>query len=392
MAEKTNNTLIWVIGIILVLLGVVYFATTDSLPGENQKEETGPIKVGVILPLSGDSAVVEIGELITKSYNLAVEEINNEGGVDGRQLELVYEDGGCDPEIAKTAAEKLVNDHKVEFILGGTCSEETLSAAKITEEAGVLLLSPSSASPEITTAGDLVFRTYPSYDFGGKLMAEYAVSDLEAEKVAILYEESEFDRGARETFINAIEDLGAEVVFDESFETGEIKFRTLVNDLKDERPDVIFISLQDAATGELILKQINDSGVRGEVFATSSMLERTTISKNSRTYRDLILTEINLDKENEKTADFLAAFEDKYGEEDGFSNISAAAYDSVYLLAEGIEKSGTDPDAVAEYFLENIKDWPGALGNFSFDENGDVLLELNLLQVQRDGSLEEIER
>ena len=115
MAENKQNVLLWAIGGVLIILGVIYFSVTGG--------SAGTLKIEVLTPLSGDAA--SYGTAVQRAYDLAVSEVNAAGGVDGRQIELVYEDAKCEGATAVTAAQKLVNAGGVKFILGGTCSGET---------------------------------------------------------------------------------------------------------------------------------------------------------------------------------------------------------------------------------------------------------------------------
>ena len=112
------------------------------------------------MPLSGDGA--SYGIMGQNVVNLRVEEINKAGGINGRNLEIIWEDGTCNPKDASMAAQKLINIDNVSIIFGGFCSGETLGAAPITEKKKVILFSGVSSSPEITNAGDFVCRTAQS--------------------------------------------------------------------------------------------------------------------------------------------------------------------------------------------------------------------------------------
>ena len=142
----------------------------------------GSYKIGVMFPLTGDAAIY--GMPAQMSAKIAVEEINSKGGVNGRKLELIYEDSKCNPKDGNAAAQKLVNIDKVKVIIGGYCSGETLGAAPITESNEVILISPSSSSPDITKAGDFVFRLAPSDAFAGVVASDYAFNEMKSKKAA----------------------------------------------------------------------------------------------------------------------------------------------------------------------------------------------------------------
>jgi branched-chain amino acid transport system substrate-binding protein len=268
-----------------------------------------------------------------------------------------------------------VSVDQVKFILGGTCSGETLSAAPITQAARVLLLSPSATSPDITQAGDLVFRTYPSDDFEATMVAASAQAAGQL-RAAIISETTDFAQGVRNAFKAS---YTGEIVFDETFNTGETDFRTLLTKLRASNPQMVYVSPQSPAAGELILKQIAESGMNVAVYANNAMIDRSAIGANPSMYEEVVMAEVQLPSEG-KAVSMLAAYEALYGTSPEFVAYTASAYDSVYLLAEAVGTVGEDAEAVAGYFAYKIVDWPGAIGIFNFDENGDAEVELTLVQ------------
>lgn len=365
MADNKQNTLLWAIGGMLIILGVIYFFVTGG--------NADTFKVGVLTPLTGDEA--SYGTAMQRAYDLAVAEVNAKGGVNGKQLELVYEDSKCDGSVATTATKKLVNVDGVDYILGGTCSSETLAAALITQEARVMVVSPSATSPDITDAGDLVFRTYPSDNFEAKMVAAHATQN-EYTRAAIISETTDFAQGVRNAF--KVSYTGT-VVFDETFNSGETDFQTLITKLRVANPQMVYVSPQSPVAGELILKQINEAGLNVAVYANNAMIDRSAIATNPSLYEEVVMAEVQIPKDG-KAAVMLAAYEALYGKSPEFVAYTASAYDSVYLLALAINAVGSDPEAVAGYFSYQIVDWPGAIGIFNFDENGDAEVELALVQ------------
>ncbi|MBI5794454.1 ABC transporter substrate-binding protein [Candidatus Uhrbacteria bacterium] len=365
MPEKNNNALLWAIGIVLIVLGFVYFSATGG--------SGGTIKVGVLTPLTGDEA--SYGTAMQRAYDLAVSQVKAAGGVNGKDIELVYEDSKCDGAAATTATEKLVNVDGVKFILGGTCSSETLAAAPITQAARVLLLSPSATSPDITEAGDLVFRTYPSDDFEAKMVAAYAQS-ASLTRAAIISETTDFAQGVRDAFKAS---YTGTLVFDETFTSGETDFSTLVTEMRASNPKMVYVNPQSPAAGERILKQISESGMNVAIFMNNAMTNRSAVATNPALYEEVVMAEVQLPSQG-KAVDMLAAYEAKYGNAPEFLAFTASAYDSVYLLAEAVSSVGEDTQAVAGYFAYQVVDSPGALGTFNFDENGDAEVELTLVQ------------
>jgi branched-chain amino acid transport system substrate-binding protein len=371
-----NNSLLYAIVAILVVLGGIYFWTKGEI---GVPQESGPIVIGGLAPLTGDAAAYGVPDQQAKE--LAVAEINAAGGVGGRELKIVWEDGKCNGTDATTAVQKLLNIDQVEVILGGSCSGETLAAATLTQQARVLLLSALSTSPDITEAGDLVYRMYPSDAFAGKMLAVYAARELQAASAAVISENTDFSQGLRKAFVQGFIDEKKNIVFDEAFNTGETDFRTLLVKLRAANPAAVYVDTQTIAPAELILKQMKELGIKAVVFGTDPLLDRAAVAKNPTLFEGIVLPEVDLDETNAKTAAFIEAYKAKYGVEPEFPGYLAASYDSVYLLAEAMKAVGTDPEAVAAYFSDSVADWQGAIGTFNFDENGDALLGLNLRKI-----------
>ena len=194
-----NNGVKWGIGVVVAVIvlwgGWALFApsnTTDETPvvTEEPEEDTSPIVVGFISPLTGDAATY--GEPGQKVTQLAVAEINNAGGINGRELQVIYEDGKCNGKDAASAMQKLVNVDKVQAVLGGFCSGESLAAAPIANANKVLLFSPGSSSPDLTEAGPYFFRNYPSDESQGKVLAEVAYNTKEWKKVGVIQEQLDY--------------------------------------------------------------------------------------------------------------------------------------------------------------------------------------------------------
>lgn len=166
----TTNTK-WIIGAIAIIIIVLLIVLTGGNGGDRAE---GPIKLGFIGPLTGD--VASIGEPSLVAAQIAVDEINEEGGINGQPIQLISEDGKCTGVAAANAAQKLVNVDKVIAIIGGLCSGETLAIAPIAEAGKVPTISTCASSPEISTAGDYSFRVYPSDNYQGKFAATHIIT------------------------------------------------------------------------------------------------------------------------------------------------------------------------------------------------------------------------
>lgn len=398
---ESNKWVLWLVGVVIVLgLGYVAFiqkqpaaqpvqAPQEEVKGEETPQEKGEVKIGVIVPLTGDVAV--IGVPISRAVSLAAEEINALGGIGGKTLVLVMEDGKCDGREASTAAQRLINVEHVSAIVGGACSGETLGFAPIVNENKVVTISPSATSPDITThGGEYVFRTAPSDGMAGSVAAQFALRDLGAKKAAILSENTEYAQGLRNIFSQTFTKDGGEVVFDESYNTGVTDFRTQVLKMKNARPDVVYIVPQSPAPGVAVMKALNDQQVPGARMTAEVLIGEQTVKDNPDVLEGLIGFEAYFDRSSPAVEAFSQAYKTAYDEDLPYPFFQAGAYSIVYLLKSVIEQYGTDGQKLQQA-LHALTNWQGgALANVTFDQNGDIVWRDFQVRRVTSGALENV--
>lgn len=343
----------------LLFTACVSAPTTDTgtLEGDT-------ITIGAIGPLTGDAA--SYGIPFQRAVEMAIQEVNADWAGQGRTLEVIWEDGACNGKDAGTAAQKLVDINKVEAIIGGFCSSETLAAAAVTEPAGVLLFSPASSSPDVTTAGDYVFRNWPSDAFQGTKFADLA-SDLGYETVGLISEQQDYTAGIARVFS---EEFGGEVI-EEKFLSEDTDMKTQLTKLKSEEVDVYFVNPQTDVKADLILKQMQELGIEGPFILNDVAGTNTEILAN---YSDLLegahTANVNIDMDDSDVLGFLSTYEENYGEEVTFVAYTVSAYDGLMILAQALEQVGNDGDSLKNY-LGGFPGYRGLAGRVNFDENGD---------------------
>ena len=343
---------------LLTLALVACAPTTDS----------GPIKIGYLGPLTGDAA--GYGTDTVNGTRMAVEEINAKGGINGRLIELIAEDARCNGSDAASAAQKLVSVDKVVAIVGGQCSSETLAAAPIAEAAKVVLISPLSSSPDVTKAGDFVFRDYPSDALKGKAFGNY-FAKAGYKHIAIVTENTDFCQG-----ILAVikENLPAEttLVFAEQVDQGTKDYRSLFTRLKKTDFDVFIANGQSDATVAEMAKQLRELGMKQQIVGTDTSDSANLGKAATEAVEGLKPLSVPLLTEKDPTgATFVPAFKAKYGEPQFSAFFAATAYDAVNMLATVIAEKGTDGEKIRDG-LYGLTDYKGISGTLSFDSNGDV--------------------
>jgi len=321
------------------------------------------IKIGLITPLTGE--VAALGMDILHGTQLKLKEINEAGGIDGRMVELIAEDGKCTGSDAASAAQKLIHIDKVVAIEGAGCSGETLAAAPIAEEAKIILISPSSTSPDITDAGDFVFRTNPNDDLKTTAMANY-FKENDLGKVAIISENTDFAVAFHDSLEGKIgEDA---FVFDEVVEPGTKDYRTLMTRLSDVDFDVFVVNANLPPSAAIMVQQLREQGLE-QLAIGQDVSDATEVIKLAGEASEGLQV-INVPTIGHNTK-FGQKFLAEYGEPSANMSWGAYGYDTLGVLLQAIAKVGTDSEAIRDYFYD-LDGYRGVVGTFAFDENGDV--------------------
>jgi len=327
------------------------------------------LKVGAVISQSG--SVSPYGEQVKKGLDLAEEEINAGGGINGGTIQLIYKDDATNSDVGRRVVQELIDTEGVGVIIGAISSHVTLQIAPICEERGVVLLSPSASAPQISQAGDFVFRNYPSDILEGTAMAEFA-RDLGLERVVIFAMDNDFGRGLTEVFSGKYESKFRKVV--QTFElqgddtTG---FTSLVAEAKKLDPDGIYIVSYVRELAEL-LKALKAANIKAMLLSSSSVTH--DVAQLAGDAAELLVypqPSFDPDSHDEDVSRFVEAYKAKYGE---VPEIYAAhGYDALKLVKQAVENYGsTHPDSI-KLGLASVRDFKGAAGRTSFDENGDVV-------------------
>ena len=329
-----------------------------------------PFVIGAMDALTG--VAESYGNPIQQAKLLAVEEINAAGGINGRELQIVFEDSKCAAADAITAYNKLTDVDGVKIILGTTCSGAMLGAAPLADREGVIILSASATSPDIATAGDYIFRTAINdlqlgIDIGNTMWVD-GVRNL-----ATIAESTDYAEGARRTSVARFEELGGTVVVAEAYATETIDFRSQITKLINESPDAILLTAQGEVSGGTIVKQARELGYTGPMYSevVPTQPDALSIAGDAATGLKAVVPDEDLATTAGK--DFLANFEARFGYVAPLPWFQGSAYDDVFIAAECLSQTGDDQNSDGFRDCLYGLTFSGAIGdNYSFDENGDV--------------------
>ena len=360
---------------VLIIISIIVASVMVFSFGCAKKKEK-EIKVGAIFALTGDAAMY--GERAKRGVELALEEINKEG-IREREVNIIYEDSQGDPQKAVSAFQKLVELDKVKFIIGPLSSSEVLSIAPMAEKKKVIILTPTSSAPQITDAGDYIFRNCVSDLFDGAALAEFVVEKIQKKTAGIIYINNDFGIGLKESFKKRFSSLTGEIIIEESFKRRDTDFRTQLSRIKAKNPDVLFL-VGYVEMGQ-ILKQAKELGLKSQIVSFSSFEQPDIIKVAGNAAEGVYYTFQGFDAESEEEVvkNFTAKYKERYNED---SDIFAAlSYDALKVYAEALKEGGFNVEDVKRA-LYGIKDFVGVTGKTTFDKNGDVIKPIGIKKVE----------
>ena len=329
-----------------------------------------PFRIGVMESLTGPGETY--GTVAVQAKQLAVEEINAAGGVNGRMLELIVEDSKCAAQDAITAYNKLTDVDGVKIILGTSCSGAMLGAAPLAEADGVILFSGLATNPDIANAGDYIFRTSMNdlqlgIDTGNVIRADGA------QRLATITETTDYAEGVRRTTAEQFVSLGGEIVAEERYASDVTDFRSQLTKILNANPDAVHVAAQSEFSGGTVVKQIRELGYEGPLYSEIVPVGATALEVAGDAATGLKAVIAELDPNNAKSREVLSNFRARYD----YVTLPwylGSAYDDVYITAECLGQTGDDQDADGfRDCLYNIT-WTGAIGmNYSFDADGEVV-------------------
>ena len=335
-----------------------------------QPEEA--IKIGVIAPLSGGPALWGQGAL--NMIELAVEEINGQGGVNGKRLVIIPEDGKCQPQPAVTAAQKLIQIDGVKFILGGHCSPETTAIVPIVDESKVFLLAGVTSADDAVSGSRYAFRTSPPTIEQAGIISDVALNKYGFQRIAMITEEASYPKSISEDIKKTFE---GEIVEEFTYTPGEKDFRSGLLKIKEKEPDAIWVSPQDPNPAVIILQQMKELGMLETPLFGNTVFINEKVSEQSEGLLPETAFTINLfaDPNTAEAIELKKKYREKFGSDIPYHfYYIASAYDGTYILKNALEECGEDVECVRQYF-EDLQDYKGVSGNFTFKEKGDPVFD-----------------
>ena len=362
----------WIIDCILLF---VLPLLLPSLPGCSKKTpETKEIKIGAILPLTGDNA--KYGIWIQEGLNLCVDQVNSTGGIQGKRLAIIYEDDQTEPQKAVAAMRKLAQVDKVPVVFGSWASSCVLAQAPIAEKNHTVVMA-QAISPKIRFAGDYVFRCIPDANHSLSTLVPFAIKKG-VRKAASIYVNNDYGKDQAEVFKNKIVASGGEIVFEEGYDSEITDFRTILSKVRGLTIDAVY--LPGYTEVGLILRQMKELGIHCQVYSSDPFENEEILRIAGDAAEGVFYPSFFVAAES--TAEvrrFIDTYKSRYGR-DPESN-AALAYNGLKIILEAIRKGGVEPKAIKES-LYQFKNYQATLGTITIDSYGDMTLPVYIKAVQ----------
>lgn len=345
------------------------------------------IKVGLNYELSGN--VATYGQGLVEGIELGFEEINKNGGVLGKQVELVKKDNKSDATEAANVSTALATKDKVVLLLGPATSGNTKAASPAATTGKVPLVSASATADDVTVdkngkVRQYIFKTCFSDSFQGVIMANFASEDLKAKKAAILQDvTSDYSKGLLTSFKSQFSKLGGNVVDEEAYKAKDNDFNAVLTKIKAANPDVLYVPGYYEEVG-LIVKQARQLGLNvpilgGDGFESPKLAEIAGASVLNNVYYTNHYSSTDTSPEVVKFKD---AFKAKYNKAPDAFN--ALGYDLAYFAADAIKRAGAADPAKIQQALAETKDFKGVTGTISIDKQHNAVKSITIIQ-EKDG-------
>ncbi|WP_448383814.1 ABC transporter substrate-binding protein [Desulfosoma sp.] len=222
------------------------------------------LRVGIILPITGAKA--NFGEIEKLSFEMALQEINAAGGINGKKLEFLFEDDTGRPEVARSAAEKLITKDKVLMLGGGYGSSETFAIAGVAQQNRIPFLVNTGSDDKITEQGwEYIFRLNPPVSEYPKALESFLTEVVKPKTAAILYENTNFGTSGSQEFKAICQRLGIQVVVEEGYEHGGVDFKPILVKVKDKNPDLVYM-ISYVMDASLLMRQAMELRIKPKLF------------------------------------------------------------------------------------------------------------------------------
>lgn len=358
-----------------------------AMPGkEGNSYSSGDVKIGIIASLTGE--LQSWGEDSLRGAQLAVDEFNAAGGLDGKKVQLVIEDTASKPEVGKSAAIKLIGEDQVLGLLGEVSSGITIQAAAVAQEEGVPIVAIGATKVEVTQAGAAVFRACFTDNFQGAAIAKFAYDELGLRNVAVMTDKKQpYSVGLSDVFKQAFESFGGKIATEEFYESGgNFDFKAQLTNVKSANPDGLFCSGYFTEVGPIARQReqvgLNVPMIGGDGWDSSKLLD----SGGAGIIGGYFLNHYHNSEDRAEVKEFVSKFKAKYNMEPATA-MGALGYDAALVMLDALKRTKELNSRSLMESIAGTNEVRGVSGTISIGADGNAQKPALMLKVEKGGFL-----
>ncbi|MDM8524926.1 ABC transporter substrate-binding protein [Desulfococcaceae bacterium HSG8] len=319
------------------------------------------------------------GSKFLEAVRFPIEEINKQGGLLGKHIELIEFDNKSEPLTSKISAVKAVKAG-VSAVIGAVWSSNSLAMAPVLQKAGIPMISPASTNPDVTLVGNYIFRTCFIDPFQGAVMANFAIQDLGAKTAVVLNNaNSSYSVGLAKVFTQRFRELGGKIPWEGDYLDEETDFSLLLKKIKTIKPDVGFVPGRSTDSA-LIISQARKMGLSAIFLGGDSWNENMYDYAGKGLHGNYCSDHWHPKIPDKVSQDFVKQYKEKYG---GVFGRHALCYDTVHILADAIRRANSsEPDHIRDALAET-KNFHGVTGKITMNKNGDPVKPAVILKFDK---------
>jgi branched-chain amino acid transport system substrate-binding protein len=351
---------------VILWIPIVALTITLIVVGPISAQAQEEFKYGAVMPVTGP--IPQFGEYFVRGSQLALEDLEKSGWINGKKIRIILEDGKNDPKVSLAGLNKLINIDKVPIVesLG---SSVVLSLGPVCQKNGVLLSNVAAQNPNVRKIGNYIFSLVPLADTVMQVTTNWAINGLKAKRAALLYVNYEFGRGVADSFAQEFKKHGGKIVATEIFPQSQADFTSNITKLKFVDADLIFYVGNETELG-YALKKAKEMGLKQRWLCAPGVLNPATFAIAGDAANGLQAADYRFDPENgtEVMKAFGKRYKERFGVLPGFS--AARTYDSIMLYASALKAGAATAEKLRDYY-RSMKTFTGTIsGPISFDEDG----------------------
>ncbi len=337
------------------------------------------IKIGAFLSMTGATSAYGISA--SNAINLAADEANAGGGIDGKQIEVDIEDDESNTQQVPEAVNHLIKEHKVHALIAEPVSTRSMVAAPIAQQNQIVMISSASVKPELTMQGDYIFRACFISSTEGDAIAKFAVDHLKSKSAAIILDDkNDYAVVLAGFFADSFKKRGGQIVSEQKYKANATELTAQINAIKTAAPDIVFAP-GFYTTAPLVASEVKKSGIKSTLIGSDGWDSPNLLNNGGGPFEGVYFANhFWSGSDDPMVRKFIADYQAKYGVAP--DALAATAYDAARMLFDAFKRAKSTESAAVRNALAQTKDFPGVTGKITLDSNRNAQVPVYMLRIE----------